>query len=166
MELTKQLLMHWRRPLLQEEESSICKEQEEAEDKQEARNSTHWLTRAGATYSCHTRRILPVGFFDKVTINMTSCYKMEDKENGDEEKQEKSWEDDDKTLTLLEALSACIDWRQIFNLPEEVHQHVVVALHHPELYADKVKDVGPSMKMLLSMPLAMQPSLFLTMIYY
>jgi len=39
-----------------------------------------------------------------------------------------------------------MDWRQIFNLPEKVHQHVVVALQHPKLYADKVKDVGPSMK--------------------
>jgi len=39
-----------------------------------------------------------------------------------------------------------MDWRQIFNLPKEVHQLVVVALQHPELYADEVKDAGPSMK--------------------
>ena len=39
-----------------------------------------------------------------------------------------------------------MDWRQILNLPEEVRQHIVVALQHPDLYADKVKDTGPSMK--------------------
>jgi len=31
-------------------------------------------------------------------------------------------------------------------LQEEVGQHVVVVLQHPKVYADKVKDVGPSMK--------------------
>jgi len=29
----------------------------------------------------------PVGFFDKVTINMTSCYEMEDEEERANEKQ-------------------------------------------------------------------------------
>ena len=48
-------------------------------------------------------------FFDKVTVNMTSFSEMEDKENGDEGKQEKSLEDDDKTLTVLEALPTCMD---------------------------------------------------------
>ena len=73
---------------------------------------------------------------------MTSCYETEGEENGDEHEQKKSTKDDDKTLTAFETLPACMDLRQIFNLPEEVHQHVVVALHHPELYADKVKDVA------------------------
>jgi len=76
-------------------------------------------------------------FFDKVTINMTSCYEMEDKENGDEGTQEKSLGDDDKTLTVLEALLTYMDWTQMFNLPEKVHQRVV-ALQHLKLYADKV----------------------------
>ena len=70
----------------------------------------------------------PVEFFDKVTTSMTSCYEMEDEENGGKEKHEKSSEDDDKTLTVLEALPTCMDQRQIFNLPKEIHQHVVVAL--------------------------------------
>ena len=47
---------------------------------------------------------------------------------------------------MLEALSTCINWRQILNLPEEVRQHVAVALQHPEFYGGKVKDAGPSMK--------------------
>ena len=33
---------------------------------------------------------------------------------------------------------------KIFCLPDEVCQHVVTALRCPELYADKVKDVGGS----------------------
>jgi len=59
-------------------------------------------------------------FFDKVTVNKTSCYEMEDEEEGDEEKLEKPSKSEDKTLTVLEALPTCIDWRQILNLPEEV----------------------------------------------
>jgi len=53
---------------------------------------------------------------------------MEDEENGDEQKLEKHSKSEDKTSTILEALPTCMDWRQIFNLPEEVRQLVVVAL--------------------------------------
>ena len=52
-----------------------------------------------------------VRFFHKLTVNMTSCYEMEDKEEGDKEKHEKSSKGDDKTLTVLEALPTCMDWR-------------------------------------------------------
>ena len=76
---------------------------------------------------------------------MTSCYKMEDEEEGDEDKLEKDSENEVRALTISEAFSACMAWRQILNLLE-VRQHIVVALQHPELYADKVKDVGPSIK--------------------
>ena len=71
---------------------------------------------------------------------------MEDEEEGDEDKWEKSSENEARALTIPEALPACMDWRQILNLQEEVSQHIVVALQHPELYADKVKDADPSMK--------------------
>ena len=79
-----------------------------------------------------------VEFFEKVTINMTLCYELDNKE----EKQEKPPKDDDKTLTILETLPICMHWRQIFNLPKEIRQYVVVALYHPKLYVDKIKDVG------------------------
>ena len=98
-----------------EEESSTCKEQEEVKDKQEVGNSAHLLTREGAACSCHAGRILPSGVFDKVKMNMSSCYEMEYKENEDEEKQEKSSKDDDKILTVLEAFTTCMDLRKIFN---------------------------------------------------
>jgi len=35
-----------------------------------------------------------VDFFDKVTVNMTSCYEKEDEEEGDEDKLEKSSENE------------------------------------------------------------------------
>jgi len=41
-----------------------------------------------------------VDFFDKDTINKTSCYEMEDEENGDEEKMEKPSESEEKTPTI------------------------------------------------------------------
>jgi len=92
------------------------------------------------------KEFFPVDFFYKVTANMTSCYETEEDGEEDEEKLEKPSKSEDKTLTMLEALSTCINWRQILTLLEEVRQHVYVALQHPELYADKVKDAGPSIK--------------------
>ena len=71
---------------------------------------------------------------------------MEDEEEGDENKLEKSSENEVRALTIPEALPACMGWRQILNLLEEVRQQIVVALQHLELYADKVKDAGPSIK--------------------
>jgi len=88
----------------------------------------------------------PTGFFEKFTINMTSCYKMEDEEDGDEDQLEESSEYEKGVLTIPKALPACMDWRKILNLSEKVRHQVVVALQHPELYADKVKDAGPSIK--------------------
>ena len=61
-----------------------------------------------------------VGFFDKIIANMTSCYEMEDEEERDEEKLEKPLESEEKALTILKALSACTNWRQIFNLLEDI----------------------------------------------
>ena len=43
---------------------------------------------------------------------MTSCYEMEDEEEGDENKLEKSSENEVRALTIPEALPACMGWRQ------------------------------------------------------
>ena len=85
-------------------------------------------------------------FFDKVTVNITSCYEMEDEEEGDKDKLEKPSENEVRDLTISEALPACMDWRQSLNLLEEVHQQIIVGLQHPELYANKVKYAGPLIK--------------------
>jgi len=50
-----------------------------------------------------------VDFFDKVTINMTSNYKMEDEGEGDDDKLEKSLENEVRTLAILKALPTCMD---------------------------------------------------------
>jgi len=42
---------------------------------------------------------------------MTSCYEMEDKEEGDEDQLEESSEYENRVLTIPEALPACMDWR-------------------------------------------------------
>ena len=87
---------------------------------------------------------LPLGFIEKITVNMTSCSKFEEAEDEGSDKQDKSHKVADKTLTVLEALPARMDWRQIFCLPDEMRQLLVAALQRPILYADKVKNVGGS----------------------
>ena len=39
---------------------------------------------------------------------MTSCYEMEDEEEGDEDKLEKSSKNEERALTILEASPACM----------------------------------------------------------
>jgi len=89
-----------------------------------------------------------VEFFNRVIINMTLGTELEDKEDQEEEKHEDSPKGNDKTLTVLEALPAHIDWRQIFLLPEWMLQCVDATLRHLKLYADKVKDAKESSKCL------------------
>ena len=62
---------------------------------------------------------------------MTSCTKLENEEDGEEEKQEDSPKGDDKTLIVLEALPAQMGWRQVFRLLKEMRQCVATTLHHP-----------------------------------
>jgi len=41
-----------------------------------------------------------------------------------------------------------MSWKQIFYLPEEICEQVMVALHHAKLYVDKVKAVKELAKLL------------------
>ena len=66
------------------------------------------------------KKFFPVDFFDTVTVKITSCYEMEDEEEGDEDKREKYSENEVRALTIPEVLPACMYWRQILNLLEEV----------------------------------------------
>jgi len=66
---------------------------------------------------------------------MTSSFEVEGESN---ERQENSLGEIDKTLATLEAIPAHLNWGQIFNLPNETHQHMVIALKHLELFSDKV----------------------------
>ena len=47
---------------------------------------------------------------------MALCHGREDNKDADEEKEEKPLEGNDKILTVLEALLASMDHKQIFNL--------------------------------------------------
>ena len=90
------------------------------------------------------QEFFPTGFFEKVTVNMTSCSELEEEEDEGSDGQEESPQLADKTLTILKALPSHMGWGQIFCLPHEMRQHVIAALQHPEIYADKIKDVGAS----------------------
>ena len=85
-------------------------------------------------------------FFEKITVNMTSCYELENEGDEEEAKLKKSPKNDGEALPSLEALPICDDWRQIFSLPKEIRQQIVAALQHPKLYVDKVKSAGQPMK--------------------
>jgi len=63
---------------------------------------------------------------------MTLCTKLEDEEDNEEEEQENYPKGD--------SLQMHIGWRQI-HLPKEMDQHVAIALHHPEFYANKLKGI-------------------------
>jgi len=82
---------------------------------------------------------------------MVSYSELED-ENSEEDVQEDVQEvsalsTDDKVLAVLEVLPKRMSWKQIFHLPEEMREQVVIALHHAKLYADKVKAVKEPAKL-------------------
>jgi len=66
---------------------------------------------------------------------MTSCFEVEEESN---KRQENSLGKIDKTLAALEAIPVCLNWGQIFSLPNKRCRHMVTTLKHPELIADKV----------------------------
>jgi len=69
---------------------------------------------------------------------MTSCSKVEEESDTEDGRQENSLGEMDKTLDALEAIPVRLNWEQIFSQPNETHQHMVIALKHPELFSDKV----------------------------
>ena len=66
---------------------------------------------------------------------MSSCSKVEEETN----EEENSPREMGKTWVALEAKLICLNCDQIFSLPNETQQHMVITLKHLELYADKVK---------------------------
>ena len=68
----------------------------------------------------------PRDFFRKVAVNMVSCSKLKD-EDGEEDVQAYVQEaaapsTDDKVLVVLKVLLEHISWKQMFQLPEEMHE--------------------------------------------
>jgi len=43
-----------------------------------------------------------------------------------------------KTLAALEVIPMCLNWSEIFSLPDQMHRHMTLALKHLEFFADKV----------------------------
>ena len=75
-------------------------------------------------------RSFPVNVFDKLAVNMTSCFEVEEVSD---ERHENSLCEINKTLAALEAIPVCLNWGQIFSLPNETCQHMLTALRHPKL---------------------------------
>ena len=40
-----------------------------------------------------------------------------------------------------------MSWKEIFQLPEEMHEHVMAVMHHAKSFADKVKEVKEPAKL-------------------
>jgi len=70
---------------------------------------------------------------------MTSCSKLEEETDEEGVSKENCSGETDKTVAALEAMLICLNWGQIFSLPNETCQHMVIALKHLEVYAEKVK---------------------------
>ena len=83
---------------------------------------------------------IPKSFFDSVAVYKTSCSESDD----DETNKELSvpLKRDDKVLTVLEVLPVHMRWQQIFHLPEEMHEQIVIVIRRAELYAEKLKDAS------------------------
>ena len=84
---------------------------------------------------------------------MTSCFEAEeetDKEGGSKENFPR---ETDMTTVILEAMPMRLNWEHIFSLPNATLQHMVDALQHPEIYADKVKSVVEMSKNPSNVPL-------------
>jgi len=96
-------------------------------------------------------------FLDKIMINMTSCLELEEETYEEGVSKENCSEETDKTVATLEAIPVCLNWGQIFSLPNETRQHMVATLQHPKIYAERVK---------VSVPLVIWLSPSQTVIYY
>ena len=69
---------------------------------------------------------------------MTSCSKVEEKTGKEDGRQKNSLVEIDKTLATLKTIPIRLHWGKILSLPDETCQHMVAALKHPKLFADKV----------------------------
>ena len=47
----------------------------------------------------------------------------------------------DKIVVVVEVMPICLNWGRIFGLPNERLQHMVIALQHPKIYAERAKGV-------------------------
>jgi len=83
-------------------------------------------------------RFFAVNIFDKLIINMIACSELEEEADEENSKHENSLGEMDKTVAALEAMPMCLNWVQTFSLPNEMHQHMVVALKHTEFFTSRV----------------------------
>ena len=80
-------------------------------------------------------------FLNRTMINMISCFELEEETDEEGASKENCSGKTNKTMPTLEVMPICLNWGQIFSLPNMTRQHMVIALQHPEIYAERVKGV-------------------------
>jgi len=83
-----------------------------------------------------------VSVLNKLTVNMTSCSEVKEEADEEDGRQENSSVEMDRTMDALKALPICLNWGKIFSLPDETHQHMVIALKHQK--SSLTRSVRPS----------------------
>jgi len=61
-------------------------------------------------------RSFPVNVFDRLAVNMTSCFEVEEESD---KREENSFGEIDKTLVALKAIPMYLKWGKIFSLPNK-----------------------------------------------
>jgi len=59
---------------------------------------------------------------------VTSYLELEEETNEEAVSKENCSKETDKTVAALEAMPVCLNWGQVFSLPNETCQHMVIAL--------------------------------------
>ena len=86
-------------------------------------------------------RSFPVTFLGRTTINMTSYSEVEEETDEDGGNKENCSGETDKNVAALEVMPIRLNQGSIFSWPNETRQHMVVALYHPKIYANRLKGV-------------------------
>ena len=69
---------------------------------------------------------------------MASCFEVEEEADKEDNREGNSSEETNKTVAAFKAMLMRLNWGQIFILSDETRQHMVTAIKHPELIANKV----------------------------
>jgi len=64
-------------------------------------------------------RSFAVTFLDRTTVNMTSCFELEEETNEEDGSKDNCLGEPDKTVAATEAMPMNLNWRHIFSLPNE-----------------------------------------------
>ena len=73
-------------------------------------------------------RSFSAAFINRTMVNVPSCSELEDETNEEGISKGNCSEQMNKAVAALKAMLICLNWGEIFSLPNETHQHMVIAL--------------------------------------